>query len=110
MVTVSSSVANYRGTAATCASVALHATVVGGAGVSQGGKRNRFGRDDIGEANEDITRQKTRALVGFRNAYVFDLEQTVSLTRTVAPVSTWRTTILLATYRHLDAPRPPFPS
>ena len=28
------------------------------------------------EANKDITKQNTRVLVGFRNAYVFDLEQT----------------------------------
>ena len=28
------------------------------------------------EANKDITRQNTRVLVGFRNAYVFDVEQT----------------------------------
>jgi antirestriction protein ArdC len=28
------------------------------------------------EANKDITKQNTRVLVGFRNAYVFDVEQT----------------------------------
>jgi len=31
-------------------------------------------KDD--EANKDITKQNTRVLVGFRNAYVFDVEQT----------------------------------
>ena len=28
------------------------------------------------EAEKDITKQNTRVLVGFRNAYVFDVEQT----------------------------------
>ena len=28
------------------------------------------------EANKDVTKQNTRVLVGFRNAYVFDVEQT----------------------------------
>ncbi len=31
-------------------------------------------RDD--QAEQDITKQNTRALLGFRNAYVFDVEQT----------------------------------
>jgi hypothetical protein len=33
-------------------------------------------RKQDAEANEDITRQNERALLGFRNAYVFDISQT----------------------------------
>ena len=33
-------------------------------------------RKPDGEAEKDITKQNTRVLVGFRNAYVFDVEQT----------------------------------
>ena len=48
-------------------------------------KRSRFGRDDVEEANKDFTKQNTRVLVGFRNAYGFDVEKTVSPTLIVAP-------------------------
>jgi len=35
-----------------------------------------FKRKPDAEADKDITKQNTRALVGFRNAYVFDVQQT----------------------------------
>jgi len=35
-----------------------------------------FKRKPDAEAEKDITKQNTRALVGFRNAYVFDVQQT----------------------------------
>jgi hypothetical protein len=57
MVTVSSSVADYRGSGAACASLALQATVMDA-------ERSRFGRDDVEEANKDITKQDTGILLG----------------------------------------------
>jgi hypothetical protein len=46
------------------------------------------------EAEKDITKQNTRVLVGFRNAYVFDVEQTegVDLPPCAKSMATWAKT------------------